>query len=548
MAGRRGALVAVLAALSLACGKSASGTPAGGGVQENQDDGGTSPAADGGATGDGGGDGGADAGAPDGGAPDAGPADGGGADGGGADGGTDGGTDGGVTLTPAPSQGGWTVYGAAQGLSSDVHDASADEGGNVYVAGYDALYVKRPGEPYFHRVDPDAAGLTKSCSTTLDPTNPLDCPNAIPTSQPDALCPVISVAGAAAGQAAVGYQGRGTDGDADLTWCLDSGGVDLVAFDGASVTRTRHVLIASPPGTVCETRGYGPGTPNPCPTWDFTWTEGRRKLRQVYRVVVNHLKGTPQYGDVWMGGTHATFSVLLANAALRGWRDPANQWPDSMGVWEHDHPAIASNSGLFLTGEAWAIAIDPTTGDPWASNGYRTASKAGYGAMPNGGWWQPMWPAYNGTNQQLSYWDVWPDGTLDAIDPAAMDATSAMCFFADGTLWQGSSIHGLVRRAPDGTATYLDLPGGLGNSVGGLGCDDSDGSLWVGFAWGGIGRLKNGAWTGTPAGLSPILAQPVRSVQIDRWSKPRVVWFSHLATKDKTGKVTPGGLTSYGGP
>jgi len=322
-----------------------------------------------------------------------------------------------------------------------------------------------------------------------------------------------------------------------------------VAFDGAKVSRTRHVLIASPPGVVCETRGFGPGTPNPCPVWDFTWTDGRRKLRQVYRVVVNHLKGQPQYGDVWMGGTHATFSVLIANASARGWRDPANQFPDAAGVWEHDHPAIESNSGLFLTGEAWAIAIDPTTGDPWASNGFRTASKQGYGAQPNGGWWVSMAPPYNATIQQQSFWDVWPDGALDAIDPAAMDATSAMCFFADGTLWQGSSLHGLLRRAPDGSASYLDLPGGLGNSVGGFGCDDSDGSLWVGFAWGGIGRLKNGQWSGTPAGLSPILGQPVRSVQIDRWSKPRVVWFSHLATTNKTtGTVTPGGLTSYSGP
>ncbi len=554
MSGARAYLVMVVSVLALACGsskRSDTASGAGGGVEATQTDGGAPDAgADGGASGGAdagatdGGTGAVDGGTADGGTADGGTTDGGTADGGTADGGTaDGGTaDGGVTLAPAPSQDGWTVYGEAQGLSADVHDASADEGGNVYVAGGDALYVKGPGEPSFHRVDPVAAGMTRNCSSVLDPTNPLDCPNSIPTSQPDAFCPVISVAGGAPGIAAVGLQGRGTDGDNDLDWCLDSGGVDLVAFDGTQVTRTRHVLIASPPHVICES-GL-----NPCPSWDFTWTHGRRKLRQVFRVVVNHLKGSSGYGDVWMGGTHATFSVLIANASSRGWQDPPDQWPDSVSVWEHDHPAITSNSGLFLTGEAWAIAIDPTTGDPWASNGFRTASKRGYGSQSQG-WWLPLWPAYNASDQALSYWDVWPDGNLDPIDPAAMDATSAMCFFADGTLWQGSSLHGLAKRAPDGTVSYLGLPSGLGDDVYALACDDSDGSLWVGFGWGGLGRLENGSWSSPPWSLSPILLQPVRSIQIDRWSKPRVVWFSHLQSTDpKTGAVTPGGLTSYSGP
>jgi hypothetical protein len=69
-----------------------------------------------------------------GGAPGGGTAGGGTADGGAADGG--------VALAPPISVDGWTFYGAQQGLPAEVYDVSADEGGNVYVAGGDALQVK----------------------------------------------------------------------------------------------------------------------------------------------------------------------------------------------------------------------------------------------------------------------------------------------------------------------------------------------------------------------------------------------------------------------
>ena len=39
--------------------------------------------------------------------------------------------------------GSWTYYGEGQGLSKDVRDISPDEGGNLYVAGGDALYAKQ---------------------------------------------------------------------------------------------------------------------------------------------------------------------------------------------------------------------------------------------------------------------------------------------------------------------------------------------------------------------------------------------------------------------
>jgi len=99
--------------------------------------------------------------------------------------------------TPPPPvvriRGNWTYYDVGQGLSQDVQDVSADEGGNVYVAGGDAVYVKKKGDDQFLRFDAKNAGLTETCNDLayIDPAN-IQYP---PT--PPYLCRVISVAGAA---------------------------------------------------------------------------------------------------------------------------------------------------------------------------------------------------------------------------------------------------------------------------------------------------------------------------------------------------------------
>jgi hypothetical protein len=196
-----------------------------------------------------------------------------------------------------------------------------------------------------------------------------------------------------------------------------------------------------------------------------------------------------------MAGSHGTFSVLVANAEQRGWPDLTLQYPgteDRRYVWEHDHPAInawtgsgATKRNAYLTGNSTAIAIDPTTGDPWAANETRLASKRGYGARPDG-WDVPMWPPWLPEDEIGSHLDVWPDKRFDdpydfdALDPSWMDATSSVAFCDDGTLWIASWLHGLARRGPDGTLSYVSLPG-YGNSASAVACDPSDGSLWVGF-------------------------------------------------------------------
>ncbi len=441
-------------------------------------------------------------------------------------------------VKPPIADGEFRFYSVDQGLPPDVRDVSADEAGNVYVAGVDAVMAKRRDGQDFLRFDPATIGITRNCDAGKT-----------------VACPLVSIAGAAPGVAVVGLQGIGTDGDADPNWQLDSGGADVLAFDGTTLRRTRHVEIAGAPHQMCMDHSAPP-----CSVGDATYDYGRRKVRQVLRIAVSHAKGTLQYGDVWFAGTHGTFSLLVANAAQRGWTDLTPQFPgteDRQFVWEHDHPSMyepATINGVrqwaYLTGQSTAIAIDPTTGDPWASNETRTARKIGYGAVPNG-WDVPMWPYYDATDDRRSWLDVWPDpitanvADYDALDPAYADMVSSLSFCDDGTLWIASLLHGLARRAPSGSLSYVSLPSGLGNNASAVACDPSDGSVWVGFGWGGFGRLRpDGSWW-LPDAKAPRFATqgPVGNIQIDRWASPRIVYLAHVASR-----LGPGGLTVYQGP
>jgi hypothetical protein len=298
--------------------------------------------------------------------------------------------------------------------------------------------------------------------------------------------------------------------------------------------------------------------PPPCSTGDATYEKGRRKVRQVLRIAVDHRTGTVHYGDVWMAGSHGTFNLLVANPEARGWQDLTPQYPgteDRRYVWEHDHPAMtawATIGGVkqlaFLTGSSTAIAIDPTTGDPWGANQTRLASKRGAGSRADG-WDAPMWPPWM-PDELSSHLDVWPDPKptdpmdFDAVDPRWMDMVSSLSFCDDGTLWIASLLHGLARRDPSGAISYLALPPGLGNNASAVACDPSDGSVWVGFGWGGFGRWNGGWWT-VEQMSPPAFAwlAPVRSIQIDRWASPRIVYVAQAASG-----LGPGGLTVYDGP
>ncbi|HET6439497.1 MAG TPA: hypothetical protein VFG59_15620 [Anaeromyxobacter sp.] len=436
--------------------------------------------------------------------------------------------------------GSFAFYGTDQGLSPSVHDVSADEGGNVYVAAGDALYAKARADRDFRKFTPAAAGLTQNCH---DPSE-IDVPD---PPDPPVTCPIIAVAGAAAGMAVIGLQGVGTDYDYDAPWALASGGADLVSFDGKALTRTRHVYLASPPGVVCEQ--WQPNTNNTvcAATYaDSVWMSGRRKMRQVKRIVVNHDPSRPlSYGDVYFGATHGTLGILVASPDARGWIDSTKgdpAWAATKGVWEHYHPAKTWPDGRFLTGESTGLAFDPVGHVPWFSNQFFTVSLPDYDSTPHpsaNAWWGPMSPP-----DFLAFWQ--PEGNPD--DASLRDNVSGLSFCDDGTLWVASSNHGIGRYDPaSGVFTAIDLPNGYGNAASAIACDPADGSIWVGFAWGGFGRYRSGSWD--PSGYVPPNApqlawNPVPSIQIDRWATPRVVYFAH----QPSAKYGPGGVTVYTGP
>ncbi len=433
--------------------------------------------------------------------------------------------------------GDWTYYGTPQGLPADVQDVSADEDGNVYVAGGDALYARTREASDFLRFDSANAGLSKKCN------DPAEMMNETPPG-PFTQCAVISVAGAAPGMAIVGYDGFGMEADNAAAWARRTGGADVVTFDpgAGTLSRTRHVFIASPPHVVCGVSGETFGTcsdPN-----DYWWVNGRRLFRKVIRIVVNHDPSSAMYGDAWMGGGHATFAALLARTAERGWVDPTAgfgpDWEEAKDVWEHLHPAIVDSLGIDRLGTGFALSLDPRDGTPWGSNGIRTTSVGGYGPdISDKRWWMG------------SIYDLWTDSGDNWYGPTN-DEIRSVSHCADGTLWVGSLTHGLARIAPGGAVSFVALPDPAihHDSVSALSCDPSDGSLWVGLGDGGILRLKSGAFTAAdPPGAPEVARQPVRSIQIDRWATPRTVYFAFGATTDASGAVlAKGGVAAYDGP
>jgi hypothetical protein len=436
------------------------------------------------------------------------------------------------SVKPPAQAAGFLFYSTDQGIQGEVSDVSADEGGNVYVAAGSMVYAKARADQDFRAIDPQAA-LTANCWDASQIAN-----KAPPG--PPRVCPVISVAGAAPGHAVLGLKGVGVDYDYDAPWALDSGGADLVSFDGTTLRKERHVLLASPPGVICEHWANPPANTECLETWiDSTWMSGRKKMRQVRHIVVNHDRSQAvSYGDVFFGATHGSIGILAAHPEQRGgWidytkGDPA--WADTKGVWEHEHPALTNAQGQFLTGESQALAMDPRTHTPWFANEVRTASLPGYATMSHpswNGWWGDLDPV----RPFVSFWG-------DAADATSWDYVTGLSFCDDGTLWVSSSRHGLKRVGPDGAWTQVDLPG-YGNDASAVACDPSDGSVWVGYGWGGFGRWKGGWQAIWPKDGPAFARNPVASIQIDRWSSPRVVYIAQLA-----GFGVPGGVTVYSGP
>jgi hypothetical protein len=490
----------------LACGKGAL-EPVPGDGNSILPDAGTSPVPDGGTVGAPGSDAGsadagygegADAGF-DGGTSDGGSGQSGDADAGTGDGGTDGGaSDGGRSWTPPPpidfpAAQDWTFYGPQNGGPHDVFQVSADEGGNVWVAGgEDGLFLLRPGATAFERF---------TMSDGLRPYGYL--PDGSDPIGPKFL-KVISVAGGPAGTVYVGYEGldgcegawdkaenRPTPTNPGLAYVYKSGDADKVTLTPAGID-VAHYDIFSGPGLVKAEM------------------EGREKLCTIYRIVYDGGRG-----NLWFGGNHGF-----------AWGDPdhtahpaCNGAPACSGVVEHSHPAFNGCSGETVCG-SWQ----------WVTDTYRGIAPAPDGDVWFGGADRTTkfhWSAFGGAQRdrfisaaELTEWtvpgptcprnaypcyirnriDIWPDlwGENDIRPPlkserTPLDGVYGIAAMPDDSVYVGG-IQGLRHLDPYGTLISDETSRLLLPKVGAVARDPFDGTVWVGNLYGGgVARLRGAA-------------------------------------------------------
>ena len=472
----------------------------------------------------------ADAGAPDAG-PDGGP--------------TDGGTDAGVIIVPPILGAGWTFYGTADGMPpNNVMGVTADEDGNVYVAGGDAgLFVQRGGRGSFRQYG-IADGLHPYGYLMGDMAKFKGVPDGSPSDPNPTLAatPVISVAGGKGGTVFVGYQGKPRCEDA---WAGDqwsqpsawgdpavykSGDADKVTLAGDALSVV-HYDIFSGPGVVAAE------------------PVGREKLCSIWRIVYQH--GT---NYLWFGGNHG---FALGKADFAG-NPTCNGQLGCAGVLEHVHPAFNDSAGNFVTEDYWGIAIDPLSQgglhDVWFGGMARTTrfrfgetggsyfdAEARTEAWTKNNINAPANAAFKAAYQNRL--DVWSDGVGEydaAGNPtfptpaqwsAGLDLVSGIAADpADNSVYIASFGRGIRHLDHDGnfvgdlTAENKTL---FANNVSAIALD-TDGSLWVGYKYeGGISRIHKGGVVEHYANvLGPQLEKsPVVDIQISPTS-PRKVFFA----------------------
>ncbi|MBI5542312.1 MAG: hypothetical protein HY901_00360 [Deltaproteobacteria bacterium] len=371
---------------------------------------------------------------------------------------------------PEPSVQGWTFYGTSQGGPSQVRGVTADEGGNVWVAGgAQGLYLLRPGSRTFERFT-QGDGLY-----------------AVGTFE------VISVSGGPAGTVFVGYQGWDPPGDygCEDEWdrpdgidpapsVYKSGDADRVTLSGGGI-QVQHYDISSPTGFVAAE------------------PRGREKLCTVYRILYD-----AHSQSVWFGGNHAY-----------AWGDPA-----SARVMEHAHPLLNGfvsetiDHEYALTGGYYGLAVEPT-GDLWVGGIYR--SQRCPAGLKGSGFWDCESQGSLSSGEYALDW--WPD--LVHVDSRPRqrtdDRVSGLARGLDGSLWIGSFVNGLARRLPDGEVELITAGLVDPNRVSSVAVDPSDGSVWVGATRGGLTRIHGTvlkAWDGSVLGGRA--SSEITDIQVDR--------------------------------
>jgi hypothetical protein len=419
-----------------------------------------------------------------------------GGDGGPGDGGGDAGT---VAPLPVRIPGGsahWTFYGPASGGPNQVFGASFDDGGNLWVAGGEqGLYVLRAGAASFTRFTM-ADGL-RPYGYMPDGSDPPG----------DKYLNVISVSGAWAGTAFVGYQGKlpgpgevecedNWDGANPDPAIYKSGDADRVTLAGGGISVV-HYDISSGAGIVGgELRG-------------------REKLCDIFRIRYDSVNKKVWFGanhgfamgDAnYQGTSHCQWAATASPPVPTEKSDPLSNAPGHegcSGVLEHTHPALNgyANNGsccVYLTGGYYGVAPDPVTHDIWFAGQFRT-TKFHY-ASTGGDYYTAELQTEAGPNIANRI-DIWPDAVEEPGYPMKADRVddfvSGAAAMDDGTLWVSSFQHGIAHLDASGNviARVTAADGLAADKLGAIAVDPLDQSLWVGTNFGpGLSRLRGGAF------------------------------------------------------
>ena len=425
--------------------------------------------------------------------------------------------DAGLPPTSFPSIPNWTFYGPQHGLPMNVNGVSADEGGNIWVAGGEAgLFVLRPGNANFERFTM-AEGL-RPYGYMADGSEP-------PGSK---YLNVLTVQGGPPGTVFVGYKGKGVnvqcEGNFDTAATADpsiykSGDADRVTLNGNGISVVHYDIWTGPGNTTA-------------------YPDGREKLCDIYSILWDKAAGV-----VWFGGNHG-FALGLddyaGNVSCNG------VWSCS-GVMEHIHPLVtgywtnAKTTAVTLSGGYRAMALyenhDVFVGADIRSTRFKFGTNGGLSSYGNAYWAsQPQ-----SESDTSNHFDIWPDLSNEP-SPAERkdDAVFGVARAADGSFWVGSAAYGLAHVSESGVVLGNLQSELVAPHVSRVTLDPADNSIWAGARHGGgISRLQGG--TVTKYGwntFGPLLSSmPVTDIQVMDSGSNRKMLIGFDAYSGKPGAV-----------
>jgi hypothetical protein len=435
-----------------------------------------------------------------------------------------------------------------EGGPQQVYGVTADEGGNIWVAGgEEGLFLLKPGASRFQHF------------TMADGLRPYGY-------MPDGSTPpgpkylkVISVAGGPAGTVFVGYEGMPGDSSCEINWDTDnpdpslykSGDADKVSLRADSSLEVVHYDIFSGPNVVAAE------------------PRGRERLCNILRIAYDK-----RTHSVWFGGNHG---FALGDSRFSG--DPTcNGQLSCAGVLEHVHPAINgyiySNqsedeklypndpsrwrvTAALLTDAYYGVAVDPS-GDAWfggtdRSTRFRYVTSTG--SFDNPSYWSAQVMTED-TDYAWNRFDIWPDAVtepqMSRPEQRTPDNISAISVARDGTVWVGSFSRGLAQLTPEGAvvrrlSTELVDHRGLVSAVA---ADPLDNSVWAGASWGGgLSRVRGNSVAHYDAAVfgTDLALSRVSDIQVDTSASRRRVLVGFLGYERGDSRWVAGSIGIYTG-